>query len=411
MNAKYQIDTPENRQFLADIVEDLLNFGRKFPSPDGSAYYLGDDGTPWTDRPRECYITCRMAHVYSMGHFLGYPGSKELAAEAIKGLRGKLHDDVNGGWYPGVYDNDIVPDKLCYAHAFVILAATSGMLADIPGSKELLDDALEVYDRFFWNEEEGLSCDIWNTEFTVCDDYRGLNANMHTVEAFLAAADVAGLEEYRVRCGRIIDRVLGWASNNEWRIPEHFYSDWSANLDCNKERPDDPFKPYGATPGHGFEWSRLITQWALSTFKDDAAAAAPYLEAAENLWNRAVTDAWNTDGNPGLVYSVDWEGKPVVRDRMHWALAEAVSASAVLYHVIKKEKFAQIYSELWAYIDEYMLDKVNGSWYHQLDAENKLLGTVWPGKMDLYHAAQAALIPRYIADVSIAVAVKNGALL
>ena len=82
--------------------------------------------------------------------------------------------------------------------AFVILAASSGVLADVPGAKELLDDALALYDLRFWNEEEGLSCDTWNTEFTVLDDYRGLNANMHTVEAFLAAADVTGDEKYRV---------------------------------------------------------------------------------------------------------------------------------------------------------------------------------------------------------------------
>ena len=42
---------------------------------------------------------------------------------------------------------------------------------------------------------------------------------MHTVEAFLAAADVTGDEKYRVRAGRIIDHVLGWAKENDWRIP------------------------------------------------------------------------------------------------------------------------------------------------------------------------------------------------
>ena len=42
-----------------------------------------------------------------------------------------------------------------------------------------------------------MACDTWNTEFTVLDPYRGLNANMHTVEAFLAAADVTGDERYR----------------------------------------------------------------------------------------------------------------------------------------------------------------------------------------------------------------------
>ena len=323
-------------------------------------------------------------------------------------MQGALRDKEHGGWYSGLTaDGGILPNKLCYAHAFVILAATSGLLAGRPGAKELLDDALEAYDRFFWNEEEGLSCDTWNTEFTQLDDYRGLNANMHTVEAFLAVADVAGLEEYRVRCGRIIDHVLGWASNNKWRIPEHFSKDWVADLECNKERPDDPFKPYGATPGHGMEWSRLITQWALSTFKDNLSAAAPYIEAAENLFNRAVADGWNADGAPGVVYTTGWDGKPVVHDRMHWTLAEAINTSAVLFHVTGKIKFAEDYAQFMQYLDETVLDHVNGSWYHQLDQENHVLGTVWPGKPDLYHALQATLIPYSAPDLSIAVAVKN----
>lgn len=66
----------------------------------------------------------------------------------------------------------------------MILAASSALTAGRPGAKELLEEALDVYDQHFWNEEEGLACDTWNTEFTVLDDYRGLNASVHTVEAF-----------------------------------------------------------------------------------------------------------------------------------------------------------------------------------------------------------------------------------
>ena len=265
-NKKYQIDTEENRKFLEDCRNDLLRFGHKFPSPGGSSYYLGDDGTPWTDRNRETWITSRMVHVYSLGTFLGHEGSEALVDAGLKGLKGVLHDQVNGGWYAGLTaDGGIVPNKQCYAHAFVILAASSAVLAGRPGAQELLDDALKLYDLRFWNEEEGLSCDTWNTEFTVLDDYRGLNANMHTVEAFLAAADVTGDEKYRVRAGRIIDHVKGWAGANGWRIPEHFTRDWTPDLECNQDKPDDRFKPYGATPGHGIEWARLIAQWALST--------------------------------------------------------------------------------------------------------------------------------------------------
>ena len=408
MNAKYQINTVENKQFLKEMTENLLSFGHKFPSPDGSAYYLGDDGTPWTERNREGYVTCRMAHVYSIGTFLGHEGSEALVDAALKGLRGSLHDDVNGGWYPGLTkENEFLPGKQCYAHAFVLLAATSGILAGRPGAKDLLEDAMEVYERFFWNEEEGLSCDTWNTEFTVLDDYRGLNANMHTVEAFLAAADVTGDETYRVRAGRIIDHVAGWAADNNYRIPEHFTKEWAADLECNKEQPDDQFKPYGATPGHGLEWARLITQWAMSTYPDKE-AAVKYLELAENLFNRAVADAWNADGAPGIVYTTDWNGKPVVHDRMHWTLAEAINTAAVLYRVTGDQKYADNYTEFMQYLDEKVLDHVNGSWFHQLDQNNNVIGTVWPGKSDLYHAVQATLIPYYPVNLSIAPAVKTG---
>lgn len=351
-----------------------------------------------------------MTHVYSIGSMLGHEGSEALADAALKGLRGELHDDQNGGWYAGLTkDNEIVPTKQCYAHAFVILAASSGVLACREGAAELLKDALALYDLRFWNEEEGLSCDTWNTEFTELDSYRGLNANMHTVEAFLAAADVTGDEKYRVRAGRIIDHVLVWAKDNNWRIPEHFSSDWVPDLECNKDRPDDQFKPYGATPGHGIEWARLITQWALSTYKEDKAGAAPYIEAAENLYNRAVADAWNADGAPGICYTTDWNGKPIVHDRMHWTLAEAINTSSVLFHVTDNEKYAADYAVFMKYLDEKVLDHVNGSWFHQLDRENNLLETVWPGKSDIYHALQATLIPYYAPGLSIAVAVKKQA--
>ena len=408
MNKKYLIDTDENKKFLEDIRNGLLNFGHAFPSPGGGSYYLGDDGTPWKDRNRETWITSRMAHVYSIGTFLGHEGSEELADAALKGLRGELHDDKNGGWYAGLTaDNEIVPTKQCYAHAFVILAASSGVLAGRPGAQELLEDALKTYDLRFWNEEEGLSCDTWNTEFTVLDDYRGLNANMHTVEAFLAAADVTGDEKYRIRAGRIIDRVAGWAKNNNWRIPEHFSKDWVADLECNKERPDDPFKPYGATPGHGIEWARLITQWALSFYRTNMQNAASYVAIAESLYNRAIEDAWEADGAPGICYTTDWEGHPVVHDRMHWTLAEAINTSAVLWHVTKIQKYADDYAKFMKYLNEKVLDHVHGSWFHQLDQNNELLTTVWPGKPDLYHATQATLIPYYAPNLSIAPAVKN----
>ena len=408
MEQKYLIDTEENKIFLKQIRENLLNFGHQFPAPDGTCYYLGDDGTPWKTHNRDTYETCRMVHVYTIGKYLKHAGSEELVNAAVKGLRGAAKDKENGGWFSSVApDGKHMENKLCYVHAFVILAASGAVLAEHPQGRELLQDALDTYDRYFWDEEAGMACDTWNTEFTKLDPYRGLNANMHTVEAFLAAADVTGDEKYRERCGRIIKHVIGWAADNEWRIPEHYTSDWKPDLECNKEHPDDQFKPYGATPGHGLEWARLITQWALSSYRKEDEKAAPYIDAAEKLFNRAVEDGWNTDGAPGIVYTTDWDGKPVVHDRMHWVLAEAINTAAVLWHVTGKQRYADADAEFMEYLDNKVLDHVNGSWFHQMDRNNVVSDTVWPGKPDLYHAVQATLIPYYAPDLSIAVAVKE----
>ncbi len=408
MEKKYCIDTQENRDFLREIRERLFAFGHRFPSPGGSSWYLGDDGTPWTEKNREAYVTCRMAHVYSIASLMEHEGSEALVDAAVKGLRGELRDKEHDGWYEGLTPGGShLSGKQCYAHAFVILAGTSAYLAGRPEAEELLQEALEVYDRYYWNEEEGLSCDNWNTEFTVMDDYRGLNANMHSVEAFLAVADAAGKEEYRVRAGRIIDHVLGWAKDNHWRIPEHYTKDWEPDLEKNREKPDDPFKPYGATPGHGLEWARLIIQWALSTYKEDKEGMLPYINAAEELFRRAVEDAWNADGAPGICYTTGWDGKPIVHERMHWTLAEGINTAAVLYHVTKKQEYADAYAAFMRYLDEKVLDHVNGSWFHQMDQNNQVTGTVWPGKPDIYHALQATLIPYYAPEASIALAVKE----
>lgn len=413
MERKYRIDTRENREFLRETAENLLNFGHRFPSPGGGSYWLGNDGTPWKERPRETWITSRMIHVYSLGRFLEHKGAGALADAGLKGLEGELHDDLNGGWYPGIRaDGTYLPDKQCYAHAFVMLASSSAMLADRPGASELFENAAEVFLGHFWDEKNGLTYDTWNTEFTTCDPYRGLNANMHTVEAFLAAADATGDETWRKRAGRIIDRVLAWAGNNDWRIPEHYTSEWKPDLDCNRNKPDDPFKPYGATPGHGIEWARLITQYALSSFPDRndgvSEKARPLVSAAEQLYGRAVDDGWNADGAPGIVYTTDWDGTPVVHDRMHWTLAEAINTSACLYHVTGGSRYGEDYQNFMQYLDEKVIDHEHGSWFHQLDRQNHLLTTVWPGKSDLYHATQAMLIPLYRPDISIAKAVRDG---
>ncbi|MBR1758246.1 MAG: AGE family epimerase/isomerase [Lachnospiraceae bacterium] len=406
---KYQIDTPENRAFLASEVKELLAFYRKFPAPTGSSYWIGMDGEPVREQIRGTWITARMLHGYVLGKFLGFEGCDPLIDAGMRGLLGELHDEVYGSWYYAVdAEGKPVGKKECYQNAFAILAGTSAILADHPDAEKLYVSAKTEYDAHFWDEEARLARDSWNLDFSECDSYRGLNANMHSVEAFLAAADVCHEEEYRKRAGEIVDRVIGWASKNDWRIPEHYSENWEPDLECNKDYPDDGFRPYGSTPGHGMEWARLIVQWALSTFLTDPQSADPYIAAAEALYQRA-REGWNVDGRPGFVYTCGWDGKPIVHDRMHWVHCEAINTAAVLYRVTNNPTYARDYAQYMQFLDVHLIDHTGGSWFHQLNEDNHPVNGVWSGKMDLYHALQAMLIPYYDPSLSIALAVKKGA--
>jgi sulfoquinovose isomerase len=370
----------------------LLDFGRHFPHPLGGAAWLDARGQPDLSKPVYTWITARMLHVYALGHLMGRAADADLAAQALDGLTGRLRDRTNGGWVTSVNDAGESPDeKACYTHAFVVLAASSGAVAGLPGARDLLTEALGVWVERFFDAEAGMFVDSWNRGFTQLNDYRGVNGNMHSVEALLAAADVTGDHLLRLRALGIARRVaLEFAQPHSWRIPEHFTSSWEPMLEHNRDRPDDQFQPYGATVGHGLEWSRLLLHL-------EASLADPpewLLPAAEALFDRAAVDGWSVDGADGFIYTTDWDGNPVVRDRLHWVVAEAIAAAAALRARTGDNRYSDLGATWWAYAERYLFDRTYGSWHHQLDASNQVIDTVWPGKPDLYHAVQATLIPR-----------------
>ena len=377
---------------LATECDRLLDFGRRFPHPLGGAAWLDARGQPDLSRPAYTYITARMLHVYAVGHLLGRPGDADLAAQALAGLTGRLRDHARGGWLTSIDAAGNSPDeKACYAHAFVVLAASSGAVADVPGARNLLSEALDVWQQRFFDDAAGMFVDSWNRAFTDLDTYRGVNANMHGVEALLAAADVTGDHGFRASALGISRRVaLEFAQPHSWRIPEHFDPAWQPQLEHNRDRPDDQFQPYGATVGHGLEWSRLLLHLEASLVN----APDWLLPAAQGLFDRAVADGWAVDGAEGFVYTTDWDGTPVVRDRMHWVLAEAIAAAAALHTRTGDDRYAALAATWWTYAERYLFDRTYGSWHHQLDASNHVIETVWPGKPDLYHAVQATLVPR-----------------
>ena len=283
-----------------------------------------------------------------------------------------------------------------------MLAGSTAVVAGLPGADDLLAEATRVFEDRFWDDDLGRVVDEWDRAWTVPTAYRGLNSRCtrsrrcsRSVTSPATASGTRGRPGWPASCS-------SWHRRTTAGCPEHFGPDWSVDLELNRDRPDDPFKPYGATVGHGLEWSRLLLQLEATLGE---AAPAGLLDTSRLLFDRAVADGWHADGAPGFVYTTDWEGRPVVRERMHWVVAEGIAAAAALHRRTGEEDDARRYAEWWAYARDHLIDHERGSWHHELDAANRPQASVWPGKPDLYHAVQATLLPRLPLAPSLARAV------
>jgi mannose/cellobiose epimerase-like protein (N-acyl-D-glucosamine 2-epimerase family) len=377
---------------LSAHAEGLVDFARASRHPGGGFAWLDEAGEPGLTRPVETWICCRMTHVFALAVLRGDATAAPLLDHGVTALRGRLRDHEHAGWYSSVDERGPVDtDKAGYTHAFVVLAAASAAAAGHRDGTSLLDDALRTFDRYFWDEAAGLVVDLWDRAWHELEDYRGVNANMHTVEAFLAAADVTGDRIWRDRAERITRRVVhGFAAANDYRLPEHFDAGWQPLFDYHRDEPAHPFRPYGVTTGHLLEWARLAVH-----VRTACGPAAPdwLLPDAEQLFARAVADGWAVDGNEGFVYTTDFSGRPVVRDRLHWVVAEAIASAWTLYDATADRRYLAWYHRWWQHARDNFVDERHGSWRHELDAGNRPASTVWVGKPDVYHAYQAAILP------------------
>ncbi len=379
----------------------LIAFGRGAALAEDGFGWLAGDGTLDRAHPCPLYVNARMTYVFALAQLAGEAGAGELAASGLRALASRYADDEHGGWFAEIDASGRVLDdtKSNYAHAHTLLAAASAVAAGIPGADGALAAATAVIDTHFWSDAEGCALESWNADFTVSEPYRGANSNMHSVEAYLAAGDVTGDPVWLARATSIAERLINSeARAHGWRIPEHYDQNWRSQPDYNLDHRDDTFRPYGTTPGHSFEWARLLLTMAAAQSAQPTPAAW-LREAAIALFEVATDDAWSRDGYPGPIYTVDTGGQPVVTSRLHWVACEAVLAADALHRCTGEERYAALAADWWAEIDRYFVDRQDGSWRHELtpnlDTRSALVpaASTWAGKPDLYHAYQAVLLP------------------
>lgn len=400
----------------------LLDFAKHSKTETGFGYLL-DDATVSTEKPVELWITCRMVHVFSLALIKESKRHKpdlakvqewlDLATDGVYALNYYFKDHQHGGWFSAIScelnaDGTVTPvdeTKAAYAHAFVVLAASSATIAGIVGAADLLDEALAHQETRWWEPQQQKVRESYNRDFTETEAYRGVNANMHTVECYLAAFDATGERVWLDRALAILKWVLDeQARTTNWRVAEHYDADWNPLPDYNIDRPTDPFRPYGHTPGHGLEWGRLALHAGAELNRVGEEIPAWILSCADHVIHQAIADGWAENG--GFVYTVSETGEPVALERMHWVLCEAVGAATTLAAALNGEsgfekpvdapqRIAKLVEQVdawWDFAQQYLI-AAPGQWRHELNAENQPSAVTWGGKPDAYHVAQMLLLP------------------
>jgi len=394
----------EHAEWRAAEAGRLLDWATGSAHPAGGFGWRLRDGSLDPARGRQLWIGCRMVHSLALGHLLGRPHDGAHAAAGVRALRTVYADDVHGGWWADA-DRPGEGRKEAYGHAFVVLAGSTATVAGIEGGRALLDDALAMIDERFWDDDARMPVESYAVDFTAAEAYRGGNAAMHLVEAFLAAADATGHDVWRARALDVCRRILSAARDLGWRVPEHFDTRWRTIPDYNREDPRHPFRPYGVTPGHAFEWARLALTLS-------AAQSTPdwFVEAAAGLAATAWDDAWDREAG-GFVYTTRADGVPVVRERFHWVVCEATGAAWALHRATGDSRWSTMYDELLAYSRKHLVDDARpGAWWHELDSANTPVERTWVGAPDVYHALQSVLLPSHDLLPGLAVAVRDAAL-
>lgn len=371
-----------HREWLRRNLTDVLTFALPSILPGGGFAYQGADGSPMPGRSPQLFLTARMAATSALGVRHGIPGSGELLDHAMASLAGFHADTEHGGYLtePGTTTR-----KSAYDHVHVGLAAARALQVDHPAAPAVLDRVIGVIESRWWSQESGTVCESYAADWSDGEDYRGANANMHTVEAFLEMGWATKEPVWHERALRIADRIINVAAReHQWLIPEHFTAGWQLLPDYNIEQPMHPFRPFGATFGHSLEWARFLVDLSASPWVQ----ASWLIPAAEALTRRALDGGWGIDGRPGLVYTVDWAGAPVADARLHWPVCEAIQATAQLVAVTGDAHWEQWYRRLWDHAARFWIDE-RGTWRNELAHDLSEGGDLWPGRPDVYHCGGA----------------------
>ncbi|MDB2390888.1 AGE family epimerase/isomerase [Alphaproteobacteria bacterium] len=358
----------ESPEFLKSHVCSILDFyaPHVFDPAGGFFHHFLDDGTVYDSETRHLVSSTRFVFNYVNAYFqTGESYHKDLAEHGFTFLN-SAHRAADGHYIWQLKSGQVDDGRaMAYGHAFVLLAASYAQRLNISGAKETAYAVFDFMDKYFWEDAYSAYADERDTSLAILSDYRGQNANMHSVEALIASFETTNDIKFLTRAKQIayqFCKVL--AAKCDGQIWEHYNTSWQPDWKYNIDKPDDLFKPWGFQPGHQIEWAKLLLQL------DNLSPEDWYLPTAIHLFDLAMDKGWDAE-HGGLVYGYGPDGKFADAHKYFWVQAEAIATAWRLYQRTGTARYQQCYHQLWQWSWTHLVDHEYGGWYRILAQDGR----------------------------------------
>ena len=179
---------------------------------------------------------------------------------------------------------------------------------------------------------------------------------MHLTEALMAAFEATGDKTYLEMAESIATLVIDrLAAAHGWRVAEHFDENWKLDRDYAN---GDVFRPYGTTPGHSLEWTRLLLQlWELGGRR-----LGWLPDAAKALFARAVGGRLGRGAGRLSTTRSTGTASRASRTASGGRARKGSARRAFLNAIDGAPEYEDWYRRIWDFVASHLIDRENGGW-------------------------------------------------
>lgn len=371
----------------------ILDYWMKYtPDEVHGGFYgkLGNDNQPVAMAPKGAVLNARILWTFAAA--FNRTGNEEylnMAHRAYQYFDTCFIDDTYGGvyWTVDYTGEPAITKKQVYAIAFALYAYSEYYKATanpaVRSTAIALYNSIEqhsfdpVYNGYFeaftreWEEIGDLRLSTKDA-----NEKKTMNTHLHVVEAYANLYTIWPDEQLRTQTQRLLqlfhDKIIDKASGHL-----HLFFDEQWQVKGNK-----------VSYGHDIEASWLLLEAA--EIIGDTVLTAQYKKLALLIANATLQEGMDKDG--GLWYEYETAEQQLIAEKHWWPQAEALVGFINAWQLQPEGGYLQHAQNTWHFIDQHIIDKINGEWYWGVYKDYRIMPEDKAGLWKCpYHNARACM--------------------